>query len=276
MDFVTSISSMSRNFHISLSTPIAIGFTAEIFAWKNGLVLKLFNRGIARSTVEYEANLTRLVHATGLPIPAEGEILEFDDRFGLEYERVDGISMLQAMMQQPWKFGAFAHQLAELQARLHKIKLPELPSLKEKLERKIRGAVMLPENIRQAALQALERLPDEDWLCHGDFHPNNILLTSSGPVIIDWIDAARGSPILDMARSTLLIGGGPLPPGTPRVVKLLRGWFYQTYLQRYSQLIPIDRIQLAHWIPVVVAARLDENIHMDEKRLLSLAHRLIQ
>jgi len=267
---------MSRDLQVPLNTPIAIGFTAEIFAWKNGLVLKLFKRGIARRTVEYEANLTRLVHATGLPVPAEGEILEFDDRFGLEYERVDGISMLQAMMQQPWKFGAFAHQLAELQAQLHKMKLPELPSLKEKLQRKIHGALKLPENLRQAALQALERLPDEDWLCHGDFHPNNILLTSSGPVIIDWIDAARGSPILDIARSTLLIGGGPLPPGTPWVVKLLRGWFYQTYLQHYFQLNPIDRTQLADCIPVVAAARLDENIHMDEKRLLSLAYRLVQ
>ena len=58
---------------MSLSAPIALGFTAEIYAWHNGEVLKLFNSGISRSTVEYEANLTRIVHATGFPGPAAGE-----------------------------------------------------------------------------------------------------------------------------------------------------------------------------------------------------------
>ena len=88
---------------MSLSAPIALGFTAEIYAWHDGQVLKLYNPGISRDTVEYEANLTRMVHATGLPVPAVGEIIEIDGRFGLEMERVDGISMLQALTQQPWK-----------------------------------------------------------------------------------------------------------------------------------------------------------------------------
>ena len=83
-------------------TPIAIGFTAEIYAWHAGQVLKLFNPGISRSSVETEANLTRIVYATGLPVPAVGEIVEIDGRYGLELERVDGITMLQAFTQKPW------------------------------------------------------------------------------------------------------------------------------------------------------------------------------
>lgn len=59
-----------------LSAPIAIGFTAEIFALNDGQVLKVFNLGVSRSTVETEASLTRTVHATGLPVPAMGEIVE--------------------------------------------------------------------------------------------------------------------------------------------------------------------------------------------------------
>jgi hypothetical protein len=73
-----------------LNTPIALGFTAEIYAWKDGQVLMLFNPGISRSTVETEVNLTRLVQASGLPVPVVDQIVEIDGRFGLEYERVDG------------------------------------------------------------------------------------------------------------------------------------------------------------------------------------------
>src|SRR5665647_181710 len=100
-------------------TPIAVGFTAEIYAWRDGQVLKLYKPGASRNTVEHEANLTRIVHATGLPVPAVGEIVEIGDRFGLELERLDGISMLQALTRQAAKLWTYARQLAELQADLH-------------------------------------------------------------------------------------------------------------------------------------------------------------
>jgi Ser/Thr protein kinase RdoA (MazF antagonist) len=261
-----------------VNVPIALGFTVEVYAWNDRQVLKLFNRGISRNTVENEANLTRIVHATGLPVPAVGEIVEIEGRFGLEYERVEGITMLQAFVQKTWKFPIFARQLAELQADMHKRRIPEMPLQRDRLLRKIQRARKLLENVRQAALKALERLPEDDKLCHGGFHPNNILLTSHGPVIIDWIDASRGYPLADVARSTLLFGGGPLPPGIPAawLVRILRRWFYLIYFRRYIQLIPADRQQLSTWLPVVAAARLDENIHTDEARLLTIAQKLIQ
>jgi uncharacterized protein (TIGR02172 family) len=260
-----------------LDPPIAIGFTAEVYAWKDGQVLKLFNQGISESNVEKEARLARIVHASGLPVPAVGEVVKIGERFGLEYERVIGTSMLQLFMSKPWRSSFYARMLAELQADMHTRSLTGLPSQREILSWKIRHASLLSESLRQAVLTALDNLPEDDKLCHGDFHPNNILLTRLGPVIIDWIDATQGSPILDVARSTLLFGGGPLPPGIPArwLVKLLRDRFYRTYLKRYFQINPGDSQQLSHWIPVVAAARLNENIHYDEPRLLAIAQSLL-
>ncbi len=260
---------------MTLSTPIATGLTAEVFAWKDGWVLKLFNQGIPRTTVEVEAYASRKVQACGLPVPAVGELVEVNGRFGLEYERVQGVSMLQDLMQRPWRFITHARQLAWLHAELHRVRLPDMPAQKERLEWKIRLAKVLPETVRQAALQALKNLPEQDWLCHGDFHPGNILLSERGPLIIDWLDGTHGSPVMDVARSSLLFGGGPLPAGTPRVVSFLQGWYYQVYLHRYLQLNPFDRKELVQLIPVAAAARLWENIHYDEPRLLALARQLV-
>ncbi len=258
--------------------PIALGLTAEVYSWKDGQVLKLFRPGISRSTVEGEASLTRRVHMTGLPVPAVGEIIEVDGRFGLEYERVEGITMAQALVKEPWKFAIFARQLAELQAEMHMRRVAEMPPQRARLAQKIKSASSLPEHVRLVAIKTLERLPQDDKLCHGDFHPNNILMTSRGPVIIDWIDASRGSPVMDVARSTLLFGGGPLPPGTPApwLVRILRSWFYRFYLRRYFQLNPTDRQQLSTWVSVAAAARLSENIPGDGERLLSIAQNLVR
>ena len=260
---------------MSLNTPIARGFTAEIYAWKEGQVLKLFNPGVSRSTVEYEARLTRLAHASGLPVPAVGEIIENESRYGVEYERVEGMTMLQAFTRKPWLATRFARQLAELQVKMHRISVPELPSQHEQLELKINQASQLTGDLRQAALRALEQLPDDDKLCHGDFHPNNVVLTLRGPVIIDWIDATRGLPLADVARSTLLFGGR-LPKGVPLPVRIMRGWFYRVYLRNYFRLNPLEKQELQVWIGVCAAARLAENTRYDETRLLAMVRTLVQ
>jgi aminoglycoside phosphotransferase (APT) family kinase protein len=258
--------------------PIAIAFTAEIYAWKGGQVLKLFKQGISQSTAEYEANLAGAVHAAGLPVPAVGEIIELDGRFGLEYERVEGVSMMDVVFRRPWYYQRLAYQLADLQAEMHQLSVPGLPSQCDTLEGKIRNAKPLPEKVRHAALDALGALPKQGKLCHGDFHPGNILLTQHGAVIIDWIDASSGSPLMDVARSTLLFGGGLLPPDAARkgLVWLIRRLFYRAYLDRYCQLHTLDKKVLSRWLPVAAAARLSENIPRDEWRLLSIAHKLLQ
>jgi aminoglycoside phosphotransferase (APT) family kinase protein len=181
-------------------------------------------------------------------------------------------------LSQPWKFPNYARQLAELHADMHARRVPDLPAQRQRLERKIKETGLLGEDLLQAALHALEQLPEDDKLCHGDFHPNNIILSSHGPVIIDWMDASRGSPIMDVARSTLLFGGGPIPPGTPMagLVKLLRRCSYQIYLRRYFKLNSTDPRRLSTWVPVAAAARLNENITADERRLLLIAQKLLE
>ena len=47
-------------------------------------------------------------------------------------------------------------------------------------------------------------MPDESRLLHNDFHPDNIMLTPNGPVIIDWIDATCGHPLADVARTLIM------------------------------------------------------------------------
>jgi aminoglycoside phosphotransferase (APT) family kinase protein len=102
------------------------------------------------------------------------------------------------------------------------------------LEQKIRDAKPLPENLRDAALKALETMPDGDRLCHGDFHPGNILLGRSGPVIIDWIDSSIGSPLADAARTSIMLLGAAT---TVSSIFLRKGIqiLHTVYLRRQSR-----------------------------------------
>lgn len=254
----------------SLGNPIAWGRTAEVYAWKEGYVLKLFHEWFPSGAVEHEARIADVIHEAGLPAPAAGKIIEMDGRVGLVYERVTGTSMMEAMVAKPWTILQSARILAELQVGMHRVEgVPDLPSQHEWLREKIQAAEKLSPDLRQAALRVLEKLPEGNHLCHGDFHPGNVLMTGGIVVVIDWIDATRGNPFSDVARSSLLLDKSPLPEGTPvrRILALMRGWFHRAYLRHYFRLQPGDWEDLAAWRMVNAAARLSEEVPEDRELL---------
>ncbi len=255
---------------LPLEPPIATGRTAEVYAWKEGQVLKLFREWMPVSAAEYEARQARIVRATWPAAPDVGQVVQVNGRPGLEFERLDGASMLEVFRRKPWRLTAMARLLADLHVDMHSRTCSDLPDQHERLQHKIHHAAALSEFLRHAALLALRRLPMGEQLCHGDFHPDNVLLSGRGPVVIDWIDATSGNPQADVARTCLLLGGRSLPPGTPMpwLVQWLRGWFQQVYLRRYFQRCPGGSGQLSSWLPVVAAARLSEEIPEEEAWLV--------
>jgi uncharacterized protein (TIGR02172 family) len=260
---------------MELGKPIAYGRTAEIYAWKDGQILKLFYEWFPNDAIEHEAQVAQRVYASGIPSPLPGELLTLGDRRGLVYERLDGLTMLQVFEKQPWRVKALARRFAELHVEMHAITTTEPPSQHARLQRKIREAKPLSESLRQAALQALAALPEGQSLCHGDFHPGNILMTAKGPVVIDWIDVTIGHPLADFARTAVLVRYGAPPPATPLglVVRWGRNAFYNAYHQRYFELSKVDPAPLQAWISVVAAARLSEDIKSEESTLLAMAEK---
>jgi tRNA A-37 threonylcarbamoyl transferase component Bud32 len=261
---------MSQDPSTTLTTPIAIGRTAEIFAWRDGTILKLYRTWCPPDWVDYEAKVAAIVTQSGVPAPKSFEIVEVNGRRGLVYERVGGVSMLKQLSRQPLKLAAFGKILADLHFEMHRHTVPALPPQRGGLERAIHSAKLLPEELRAAALQRLASLPDGDRLCHGDFHPDNVLLTSKGPLIIDWMTANRGDPWADVARTHLLLTTGQ-PVGSSflsRLMLLGRQQFFQAYRKQYEALNPGGNEQLRVWLPVMAAARLNENIENEQGSLL--------
>lgn len=256
---------------MAIGPHVGRGRTAELFAWGNDQAVKLFDDGWRRPSVEHEARIGRAVHASGLPSPAVGDVVGMGGRLGIIYERVDGASMLEVAITRPWRLVGLARLLAELQARVHACVIPELPSQRQRLADKIGRASPLSDALRKAALEALAGLPSGNAVCHGDFHPGNVLLSSRGPVIIDWVDATRGHPLADVARTCLLLSvGSPPSARAGRLAFVARRWFHALYLRRYLALRPASGDELAAWRLPVAAARLSEGIPEEQEQVLAI------
>lgn len=261
---------------MSTGTPgplLALGRTAEVYAWRDDQVLKLFYAWVPPHVVQHEIEIGRVVATKELPTPKLIDAVETGGRQGILYERVEGPSMLRQLGAKPWLAFRLGRQLAELQAEIHRHKGTGLPLLLSSLRTSMQQ-LELPADLKPDVLRLAETLPGGDALCHLDFHPDQVLMTATGPVIIDWMTAHQGHPLADVARTCVLLKIGQVPYGgwaMRAVVNLWRGLFYRTYIARYLELHPgATQDEVRYWMIPVAADRLNEHIAGEEGPLLRM------
>ena len=252
-----------------LDQPIAQGRTAEIFAWGEGRVLKLFRSAYSRESRDYEFNIAQAVHRSGVPAPAAFERIEIDGRHGIVYERIEGHTMLHEMSEHPERLLEMAHAMADLHAQIHQQVAHGLPHWQSKFR-----AALVRAPLRIAQKVAIARhaatLRDDSKVCHGDFHPDNILMTPAGPHVIDWNNAYAGHPLTDIAWTTLIFRIAEAPAGSAAMVAAIqhaRAVFLETYLQRR---LGADRNELHAWLLPTMVLRLRDNIASERATLLRM------
>jgi aminoglycoside phosphotransferase (APT) family kinase protein len=133
-------------------------------------------------SIETEARIMRYAADHGYPVPAVHEVRA--DGSEIVMQRVDGPSMMQSMAKWPWTMPTYASMLADLHDALHRIPAPD----------------WLGESVGSG-----------DRLVHLDLHPMNVLMSSDGPVVIDWANAARGDGLSDVAMTYVLLTCPQMP-----------------------------------------------------------------
>lgn len=260
---------------------IAEGREAEILSWGEGRVLRLFRDPAAAARADREMRALAAVRSVLQIVPAPFERIEWQGRPGIVMERVSGRDALTQIARQPWRMPELAALSGRVHAELNGIAAPAaLPALRAELGGRIASDAAIPEDLRAVALEALAALPDGTALCHGDFQIANMLLSPSGPVVIDWGNATRGDPAGDFARSLLMTRLGSLPPGTPRLIRWGRrlglGLFRQAYLRAYRKRAIHDPAHVRRWELVRAVERLADGIPDERARLLREARQLRQ
>jgi Arc/MetJ family transcription regulator/tRNA A-37 threonylcarbamoyl transferase component Bud32 len=195
-------------------TPLADGREAQVFVRADGNVVKVMRSANQEARVRREAAALQALADHRHLAPAFVETTEIAGRPALVTERVSGDDLLARLSKKPWLVLKVAGALGRAHAAMHDHRSPEtLPDLRDELARRIQSAKALPEHHATAALDRLRALPTGDRLCHGDYHPQNVLGTLKDPVIIDWGDASRGAPAADVARTLVLLRHGGAPTG---------------------------------------------------------------
>lgn len=119
--------------------------------------------------------------------------------------------------------------------------------MRERLERQIKSVHKLDENKKKNILQKLDSIVFDSRLCHGDFHPFNLILSNDNVKIIDWIDASSGDIRADVFRTYLLYAQVSVE-------------LAEMYLHMYCRNTGLSRDEIFQWAPIIITARFAEKI----------------
>ena len=172
--------------------------------------------------------------------------------------RAAGTTFGEAATAAPELLPRYLEAMVALHRRVHEAAVPGFGSLKGRVAARIEAAGQLGQGVRGRLLERLAALPDGDRLCHGDFHPYNVLGEPGEATIVDWPDATRGAPAADVCRSFLLI-------------RHHSAELAQAYLDAYVGASGLAEGEVLAWLPVLAAARLVENVPEEVEELVALA-----
>ncbi|PWU52839.1 serine/threonine protein kinase [Micromonospora sp. S4605] len=153
---------------MSASLPLASGRDADVYPLGDGRGLRRYRRG---GDVRDEAAVMTYLHRLGYPVP---EVYQADGP-DLVMRRLTGPTLAAAAATGSIDVRSAGQILADLLQRLH-------------------------------ALPARRSIDPADRILHLDLHPENVMLTPDGPVVVDWRNSAEGPPGLDLAVTALIVG----------------------------------------------------------------------
>lgn len=262
-------------------TLLAEGRTAQVFAWEKDTVLKLYFDWFPERfvNIEYERNLI-IREYDDVPSPKLIERVEIAGKTGLVFERIDGETLLWHLQNNGLQYQQYARMMSELQYKIHTIDIPKLPAVEVSIKMSLNNTDQITNKKKGLILESLDSLEKDSKLCHFDFHPDQVMLTSKGPQIIDWMCAAGASPSADVARTYLLSFGHRYSQSKEPIDQILNfniDPFLNSYLQSYLQLNPgVTKESIYSWFLPLAAERLVVGPESEHPIMLRVIDYLLQ
>lgn len=216
--------------------------------------IKVFNKGTSKTDVLNEALNTTRVEETGFPIPSISEVSIIDGQWAITMNYIEGKTLAEIMKEDPEHCKNYIEQMVDLQLQMHEKRSPLLNKLKDKLVRQIQSLDNLDDIKKYDLLTRLDGMPKHIKVCHGDFCPQNIIVSNDKMYVLDWVHATQGNASADVARTYLLLS-------------LEDSKMADIYLDAFCEKSGTAKRYVQTWLPIVAAAQLTKN-KPEERELL--------
>lgn len=248
---------------MNLGNPIAAGNTAKIYLCENK-IFKIFNDHLPDAESVYEADKQKYAYSCGLPVPKVLDVTRIDGKQAIIMEYIRGRTLGDLLKANREQAECYMDTFIDVQQKIHGVTADGFEPMSEKLRRQIHSAFHLNERHKSGLLQKLDAMTFENRLCHGDFHPFNLIVADAGVIIIDWVDSSAGDARADVYRTYLLLSQFSEP-------------LADMYLRLYCEKNRLSENDIFQWAPIVAGARLSEKVSSERpERLMNIINQYLR
>lgn len=231
---------------------------------ENGKAVKTFAKNYNKSDVLYEALNTSRVEDAGVDIPKLLSVSVNNGQWCITSEYVEGPTLTELIKEHPKKADSYIKKMVEYQVDFQKKTNPLLLKLNDKLARQINELTYIDGSVKYEIMTRLNSMHKHTKLCHGDYCPDNIIVTTDAKgnikklTAVDWVHATQGNASADIANTYLLLKL-QFADSNPDIA--------EKYIDEFCKQTGTDKKYVTGWLPIVAAARLAKN-KPEEKELL--------
>jgi len=251
---------------------IGQGRTATVYE-RDGRAIKVFNEGFPYSYIKREYDYGKLAFENRADVPEVFGISKKDGLDYIEYELIDGKTMEEMLIEDSSKAIQYAKIFAKIQSNIHTIKL-ERDDFEEFFIKRIGYIKEFDQEKIDYIIKYAKSLNRHISLCHGDFHPGNIMFSEDKTYIFDWMLGNSSNPLSDVCRTYLMLKT-PLaymsvPKEAREDVKGILSIFLKIYLDEYSKINNTNTSEIFKWLLPMASLRLLEHIPYEKEWLLNI------
>ena len=238
---------------VNLGNPVAIGNTANLYLFDNKIV-KVFKEHLPSTESIFEARKQEFAYSCGLNVPKILEVTEINGRKVIIMEYIEGKTVGNLLIENMELAEQYMNVFVNVQQTIHNIVVESdlLEPMSEKLKRQIEHGGNLNKAQKQLLVGRLDSMIIEPRLCHGDFHPFNLIMSNDKVTIIDWVDSSAGDIRADVYRTYLLLSQFSI-------------YLAEIYLRIYCEKTGLSQDEVFLWAPIIAGARLSEHVSLENK-----------
>lgn len=252
---------------------LAQGGQADIYELDDTKVIRVLRNSKDEKSLKTEMSIMKDLKSKGKAVPEVYEYLKINGRPSIIMERLKGGTMLDEIKKSPLKLLSLAEKLASLQMEVSDYAEGlSIISINERAAYLIPKAKMLDTELKEFVLGILRTMPNGNNICHGDFHPGNIIIADRKYYVIDWFGATSGSKFSDIAHTYLLLKNAPKLPSLSKLHNFIIGFSGKLiagkYISTCAKLQPFDYSEFSKWMVIRAAERISYGMPTEKETLI--------